>query len=524
MNKDEKKTKKELLEEMKRLRVQITEHEKHTRDCELLRQAHVESEDRFYALADNSPNMVFINQDGRIVYVNKKCEEIIGYSRERFMSPDFDFFSLIAPESLDLIISYYEKHMRGEEVVTYEYKIITASGAHLEASNTSKLIQYSGKKAILGIVTDVSKIRRAEESLKQSEERFRKIFESSREGILILNMDQNIISANPGATEMLRFRKPSLLEGLTIKELISRPQHSSELFKNLIELDYSKDFEMVLKREDNTPINVLSSLTIHRNAVGEPENIQIAFMDITDRKKAEIDMKRRLMKFRIEEGNTYLFTEIVPTFSFEIFRDLHEVGYTGAIISRDPKEDYSHAQDIVERSLFYWLSESETEGAFSPDIMQIERLIQGMDKGRMVLITRLDYLVKRNGFDDVLASIQRMRDIAYLRRNIILISVDRTTLTDIEYAHLSKECKTIIPLQSESLPSSLYNILRFVYRQNNIGLKPSYGSISKELNISQPTTRKRINILVTNGYVREMVRGRIKSVELAERGKQYFWK
>lgn len=410
MDKDEKKTKKELLEEIRRLKSYILDCETLKKECELLREAHKESEDRFHALADNSPDMVFINQDGRITYVNKKCEEIIGHPREKFLSPDFNFLSLIAPESIDRITSYYEKHMKGEDVATYEYKIITASGAKLEASNTSKLIQYYGKKAILGIVTDVSKIRRAEQSLKQSEERFRKIFESSREGILILDKELSIISANPGATKMLRFRKPSMIVGLSINQLISKSQFSDNFFRNLISSDYSEDFEMVLQREDNTPIHVLSSLTIHRDVAGDPETLQIAFMDITDRKKAEIDMKRRLMKFRIEEGSTYLFSEIDPTFSLEIFRDLHEVGYTGAIISRDPKEEYSHAQDMVERSLFYWLSESGGKGAIEPDITHIERMIQGMDKGRMVLITRLDYLVNRNGFDNVLACIQRIRD------------------------------------------------------------------------------------------------------------------
>ena len=62
-----------------------------------------DSEAKFKALSENSPNMIFIQKDGRIVYVNKKCKEIIGYKSEEFYSPDFDFFSLYTPEYRDII-------------------------------------------------------------------------------------------------------------------------------------------------------------------------------------------------------------------------------------------------------------------------------------------------------------------------------------------------------------------------------------------------------------------------------------
>lgn len=46
-----------------------------------------ESEEKFRNLAEQSPNMIFINKKGRVVYANKKCEEIMGYKRKRFTLP-----------------------------------------------------------------------------------------------------------------------------------------------------------------------------------------------------------------------------------------------------------------------------------------------------------------------------------------------------------------------------------------------------------------------------------------------------
>jgi PAS domain S-box-containing protein/putative nucleotidyltransferase with HDIG domain len=127
-----------------------------------------ESEEKFRNLAEQSPNMIFINAKKRIVYANEKCTEITGYTREEFYAPDFDFWTLIAPESIDLIKKLYGKHMKGEEIPPYEYTLITKEGRRIEAINATKLIQYAGEHALLGIVTDISEHKKAEQKLQHS--------------------------------------------------------------------------------------------------------------------------------------------------------------------------------------------------------------------------------------------------------------------------------------------------------------------------------------------------------------------
>ena len=108
---------------------------------------------------------IFINQRGRIVYVNKRCVEDMGYSREEFYAPDFDFMSLIAPESIDLIRTNFKRHMTGEDIEPYEYSLINKKGQKIESIITTKLINYNRSQAILGIVTDITARKRAEKEL-----------------------------------------------------------------------------------------------------------------------------------------------------------------------------------------------------------------------------------------------------------------------------------------------------------------------------------------------------------------------
>ena len=136
-----------------------------------------ESEEKFRTLADQSPNMIFINRKGRVIYANKQCEEMMGYTREDFCSPDFDFFKLIAPETREAVKAGYAQHVQGKEVAPYEYTLITSAGRRIDALLASKLINYEGAQAILGTVTDISDRKRAERERQGNLERLQKLIE-----------------------------------------------------------------------------------------------------------------------------------------------------------------------------------------------------------------------------------------------------------------------------------------------------------------------------------------------------------
>jgi PAS domain S-box-containing protein len=137
----------------------------------LAEEALKDSEEKFRSFAEESPNMIFINKGGRIVYVNQKCVDLMGYSREEFYSPSFDFLNLIAQEHLETAKVKYKKLIENKEQIAYEYTLITKDNKRIDALHAFKLIQYDGGEALMGNITDITERKKMENELKLAKEK-----------------------------------------------------------------------------------------------------------------------------------------------------------------------------------------------------------------------------------------------------------------------------------------------------------------------------------------------------------------
>jgi PAS domain S-box-containing protein/putative nucleotidyltransferase with HDIG domain len=259
----------------------------------LAEEALKESEEKFRSLAEQSPNMIFINQKGRVVYANEMCEEIMGYTRKELYSPDFNFLSLIGPESMDAIRENFTRHMRGEEVPPVAYTLITRGGERIEAILATKLIRYGGEGAILGVVTDITE-------RKQAEEAYRAVAEHSLQGLVIVQ-DFQIMFVNQAFAD---------ISGYTIEELLSlAPEEVQALvhpedqelawgrFRDrLAGKPVPPRFEYRGIRKDGTVVwaEMFANPIEYR---GKPA-VQAALLDITERRRAEEELEESLEKLR----------------------------------------------------------------------------------------------------------------------------------------------------------------------------------------------------------------------------------
>ncbi len=167
-----------------------------------IEQALKESEIKFRTLAEESPNMIFILKAGRIVYANRKSEDITGYTRQEAYSPAFNFMTLFSPESHWQVKADYDKHLKGIDLPSIEYVLLTKSGLKINIIIATKLIDFQGTTAILGIVTDISKQKEMERVKAESDKKYRDTIEAMPEAIHVIDREFHILLINRAFLKM----------------------------------------------------------------------------------------------------------------------------------------------------------------------------------------------------------------------------------------------------------------------------------------------------------------------------------
>jgi PAS domain S-box-containing protein len=680
-----------------------------------------ESEENFRALAEQSPNMIgIVNvKTGRVAYANKKAEEILGYTHDEILSAGFNFFGVVSEKTRKKAQKHFNNTVRGEESPPHELSFTTKKGSTIDTLVSSKMIDFMGERALLGIVTDITARKETEEALQRAHDELEERVEERTSQLILL---QNINAAmNVGMslddlmqvtvegvrdtfdytacdifmldeerknlilsaisiessilrkieklighkaigfkiplfegshfTKVVREKKPHITEDTTMvfedftdnkrlkrfapavakiagfksamevpliveeevigaigvsskksiteddaeaiqrfasqialtirKAQLERALRESEekhrsIVENIIDVYYRGDlegklvmaspsaarlfgyasveemigvdiaenfyynpldrerllaelkkngkvmnFEVLLKRKDGSAITVETTSYFAYNEKGEPVAVEGIFRDVTERKLAEEEMKRRLMKYSLDDGSVYLVKESATDISIRAFNDLLNIRYDGLIISRDPEEKFEKIANSEFK--FLWLAEKGGKKASSPALKEIKKAVKNLKRKNTVLIDRLDYLISKNGFKKTLSFIQDLREVAYLSGFIAILSIDPSTIEKRELRLLEKETREIELHTKTRLPEDLLEILRFTYEQNTGGIKPSYSDIGKEAGASKPTVRKRIKNLISKGYIVESKKGLYKVVELTDKGRNLFF-
>lgn len=151
-------------------------HEKHLRDYAEDLEGEVkkrtkelgESESKYRMLVEEINDGYFVNQNGRVVFANQAYCDLHGYSLQEMVGKPYT--DLIAPKSLRMVQSLYEKRMAGEDTKDlYIYLRRHKNGNALPTENKVKRILYQGQYAVAGICRDITERIEIEKRIRESE-------------------------------------------------------------------------------------------------------------------------------------------------------------------------------------------------------------------------------------------------------------------------------------------------------------------------------------------------------------------
>jgi len=148
------------------------------------------------AIFDNTPVGVFLIQRGRFAYVNPAFVRFTGYSRPELqaMNP----FRLVVAEDVARVREAAIMMLRGERTLPYEYRTMAKGGQVRWILESVVPVEFAGVRASLGFYMDVTVQKATEEALKESEEKYRTIFENTGAATVLIEEDTTISLANGG--------------------------------------------------------------------------------------------------------------------------------------------------------------------------------------------------------------------------------------------------------------------------------------------------------------------------------------
>lgn len=277
------------------------------------REALLESEDKFRDLAEKSLAGIYLIQDGVFRYGNPRFAEIFGYSIEELigrMGPQ----DVVAPSDWPVVRDNIEKRVSGKiSSIHYEFKGETKRGDIIHIECYGSRTTYKGRPAVIGTLLDITERERAEELLRQAEEKYRGIFENAVEGIFQITPQGQFIVVNPALVRMLGYESwdELRLDHTYVRyQLYVDQRRRLEFMRILEEKGLALGFECQLQRKDRTRIWVSMNARAVRDSEGTTLYYEGTSQDITEQKKAE-DELRRLNTFNeaiIDNAPVAIFT------------------------------------------------------------------------------------------------------------------------------------------------------------------------------------------------------------------------
>jgi PAS domain S-box-containing protein len=255
----------------------------------------LEMENIFTLFLEHSPVYVFFKDaDLRPLRLSRNYEKLLGRPLDQILGRTMD--ELFPPELAKSMIADDQRIIQENALV----RIDETLGEHHYTTIKFPVVQEGKPPFLAGITIDITDRKRAEEALKESEARFRTIFEQVAVGMVIVATDGRFIHVNPAFQAFLGYSEPEL-QAMSIRD-VTHPDFIEADLRNIQaclrgELPYYLNEKLYLRRDGQEVWGRLLA-TVLRDETGKPRSLVAIIEDISERKVAETALQRSEEKFR----------------------------------------------------------------------------------------------------------------------------------------------------------------------------------------------------------------------------------
>ena len=296
---DSKKTKKQLINELAKLRQQITE----LKESEIKRKKTEEdlkrSQQEFASLFNSSPQaLVYLDPKSNILNLNSRFAELFGYTLEEVRGRNIDDGMIHSPDKMKEGKWLTEKSLKG--LFYYETVRKKKDGTSFPVAISGCQVIVDGQlKGLIGTFKDITERKNMLDRLRESEEKYRSLFENMPGVYYCADIEGNIIMINTHGAKLLGYDSPKEIIGKNLtKDLYYIPEDRKKFLEELQKRKGGvEDYEVTLKKRDSTPVIVSTSSHYYYDKEGNIAGVEGIFVDITERKKVEENLRKSQQEF-----------------------------------------------------------------------------------------------------------------------------------------------------------------------------------------------------------------------------------
>jgi diguanylate cyclase (GGDEF)-like protein/PAS domain S-box-containing protein len=259
------------------------------------------SEESLRTLQENIPVGVFrstADPGGRLLTANRALAAMFGYEGPSMMA-DVHVAELYEhPEDRK---GFIDSVTESGQLIGYEAEFRRVDGSTFWGSLMARAVKDENGKVMFfdGVLEDVTDRKDTEEALKQSEQRFRELFENSIIGVYRSTPDGRVVMANPAMIEMLGYESFEDLSQINLEGELYFPDYPRSDFKKRVEDDGKViGLEATWRRKDGSKLYVRESSVAVRDHVGGVLYYAGTVEDITERRMAEEALQASEARYR----------------------------------------------------------------------------------------------------------------------------------------------------------------------------------------------------------------------------------
>ncbi|WFA16169.1 PAS domain S-box protein [Paenibacillus mucilaginosus] len=261
----------------------------------------LDSENRFRALFENASDMIllgdFHNAVGLILEANDVACRKLGYTKNELRGMTGAELG-VGDEHFNAEYAKIIRLLKEEGSATFEWRLKAKNGEVILCECSTKIIELGGRKASLNMLRDISDRKRAEEELRNSEARYRRLVELSPE-LIAVHTDGKVVFINQSGARMLGAASPEELIGRSIMDFVHPEYHEVVGSRTRQMYDNGTPVELLEEKlvgVDGRIIDVLMQGTDIRYK-GKASAMVMA-LDLTERRRAELSLKETEDRFR----------------------------------------------------------------------------------------------------------------------------------------------------------------------------------------------------------------------------------